>query len=94
MADLRAGSVLQHLRRALAHAPGAEVSDAELLERFTNAADQAAFELLVWRDQRVVFGVCRRGLQNHHDAEDAFQATFLLLARWLASRATVQPVVE
>jgi len=92
MADLRAGSVLQHLRRVFAHASDVEVSDAELLERFVKAADKAAFELLVWRHERMVLGVCRRVLRNYHDAEDAFQATFLVLARKAASIRNQQSV--
>jgi RNA polymerase sigma factor (sigma-70 family) len=63
----------------------AVVSDAELLRRFQSLGDEAAFELLVWRHGPMVLGVCSRILHDLHAAEDAFQATFLTLARKAAS---------
>jgi RNA polymerase sigma factor (sigma-70 family) len=57
------------------------LEDAELLRRFVAARDEAAFEVLVWRHGPVVLGVCQRLLGDAHAAEDAFQATFLALAR-------------
>jgi RNA polymerase sigma factor (sigma-70 family) len=58
-----------------------ELPDAELLKRFAQARDEAAFELLVWRHGPMVLSVCRRLLHHEQDAEDAFQATFLALVR-------------
>jgi RNA polymerase sigma factor (sigma-70 family) len=57
------------------------VSDVELLTRFHETGDPAAFELLVYRHGRMVWAACRRIAGSHHAAEDAFQATFLALAR-------------
>src|SRR5262245_42929485 len=71
--------VAKHLRQA-AGAPE-DVTDAQLLERFLRSRDEVAFELLVRRHERLVLGVCQRVLRNPHDADDAFQATFLLLVR-------------
>jgi hypothetical protein len=61
-----------------------ELSDENLLEQFLHGEEldsQAAFRALVERHGPMVLGICRHGLNQHHDAEDAFQATFLVLAR-------------
>ena len=62
-------------------APNDTVSDSELLRRCGTARDDAAFELLMRRYADLVWKVCQAVARNHHAAEDAFQATFLALAR-------------
>jgi RNA polymerase sigma factor (sigma-70 family) len=72
---------VQHLRSAVLLQDGSGLSDGQLLKRFIERRDELAFEALVHRHGPMVMGVCRRVLRNGADAEDAFQATFLVLVR-------------
>jgi RNA polymerase sigma factor (sigma-70 family) len=72
---------LQDLRQLVGPSPGAEATDRQLLKRYSAQRDEAAFAELVRRHGPTVLGVCRRVLRECHQAEDAFQATFLVLAR-------------
>src|SRR5262245_61034029 len=73
--------VIRHLRRIILPKGESGLTDGELLGRFIAHRDAAAVTALVRRHGPMVWGVCRRMLRNHHDAEDAFQATFLVLVR-------------
>ncbi len=91
MPDEALQTLVRGLRRLADHSGGG-LSDAELLERFISARDQAAFEVLVWRHGPLVLGVCRRLLRQAQDIEDAFQATFLALVRKAGSISKRQAV--
>src|SRR5215813_11164793 len=81
MVDTSLGKVIRNLRQSLDREDSGGLSDAELLERVVAQRDPAAFEVLVWRHGAMVLGLCRRLLRHEQDAEDAFQAAFLILAR-------------
>jgi RNA polymerase sigma factor (sigma-70 family) len=81
MASTQPSIVLRHLRQMVAVQDACAVPDQQFLDRFARQREEAAFEALVRRHGPLVLGVCQRVLHNWHDAEDVFQATFLVLAR-------------
>jgi RNA polymerase sigma factor (sigma-70 family) len=74
-------AVIHHLRRIAQPGGPDGVTDAQLLERFLGHRDETAFELLLWRHGAKVLSLCRRVLRHEQEAEDAFQATFLVVVR-------------
>ncbi len=85
MATRQISTIIQHLRRAALVQDETAQTDGQLLESFLAQKDEAAFASLLRRHGAMVLGVCSRILNNHHDAEDAFQATFLVFARKASS---------
>src|SRR3954465_8256658 len=81
MASGQLSTVLRHLHNLAGGAQADDASNAQLLERFTARRDEAAFAALVKRHGPMVLASCRRVLGNDADAEDAFQAVFLVLVR-------------
>lgn len=79
--SLKPTGALPDLRNMAALQTLSERGDHELLERFVEAGDEAAFAALVERHGPMVLGVCRRALPSYHNAEDACQTTFLVMAR-------------
>jgi RNA polymerase sigma factor (sigma-70 family) len=75
------GHVVRHLRRMVSLASLRDLADAELLARFNAKHDEACFAALMERHGRLVWSACWQVLHHQQDAEDAFQATFLVLAR-------------
>ncbi len=74
-------NVVQRLRKTILRLDGAGLSDGQLLDCFIAERDEAAFEALVRRHGPMVMGVCQRLVGHFQDAEDAFQATFIVLSR-------------
>jgi RNA polymerase sigma factor (sigma-70 family) len=81
MAATKLHAFIRYLHSLLRAEGDDGMPDAELLERYTTQRDEAAFEVLLWRHGPMVLRVCRRLLGHEQDIEDAFQATFLALAR-------------
>jgi RNA polymerase sigma factor (sigma-70 family) len=85
MASASPAGILRYIRQLVRTDGGGEHGDRELLGQFIARRDEAAFAALLARHGPLVLAVCRQVLRDAHDAEDAFQATFLVLARKAAS---------
>src|SRR5438132_1536245 len=92
MADTPVSPVVRHVRQVVALEFGRHETDAQLLERFARHRDEAAFAALVRRHGGLVLGVCRRVLASPDEADDAFQATFIVLARKAPALAAHRPL--
>jgi hypothetical protein len=79
------GSALRDWLNGLGKHTTADFPDVQLLQRFLQERDESAFAQLMQRHGPLVLGVCRHLLHDQHDADDAFQATFLVLACRAAS---------
>src|SRR5260370_19865624 len=90
--DGERAAITRYLCRVVSIPQSGELTDAQLLEQFVARRDAAAFEVLVWRHGPKVLGVCRHVLRHEQDAEDAFQATFLVLVRKAGSIGKRQAV--
>src|SRR5260370_33859956 len=82
------GTLVGLIRGLAASSPCTDMSDSHLLSRYARLRDNDAFAALLYRHGRLVWSVCCRVLRQEADAEDAFQATFLTLARHARSIRT------
>ena len=85
MAKTPMSRVVGHLRRVAILQEADRLTDTQLVESFLARAEEAAFEVLVRRYGPMILGVCRRVLRDRHDADDAFQSTFLVFLRKVRS---------
>jgi RNA polymerase sigma factor (sigma-70 family) len=85
MSNAPLGTVLRHIRKLAVCRKDNELPDGQLLNRFITLRDEAAFAVLLKRHRAMVLGVCRSVMRDPNDAEDAFQATFILLAQKASS---------
>lgn len=85
MARSQITAVFRQIRKAIGLCGTEELPDSQLLTRFVAQQDELAFEQLIRRYGPMVLGVCRRVLFDAHAADDAFQATFLVLVRRAAT---------
>ena len=85
MATAELNGLLRHIREIAGNANVEHSSDSQLLTEFVTRGNASAFATILKRHGTMVWRVCRRQLQQEQDAEDAFQATFLVLARRAAA---------
>src|ERR1700690_4316754 len=88
MTSEQTNGILREVRRAALLSDPCGLTDGQLLQRFLDRRDEAAFELLLRRHGPMILGVCRRMLRNAADADDAFQAVFVVLVRKAAAFRT------
>src|SRR6476661_5550768 len=86
------GSVLREIGRLFNAGTCTGLTEGQLLRRFAAGRDEAAFEALLTLHGPMVLGVCRRRLADPHDAEDAFQATFLVFLKRAGSLRPGKPL--
>src|SRR5262249_16666601 len=85
MASSQMSGFIQHLRKTSLPREGVRLTDGQLVTDYLSGLEEASLAALVHRHGPMVWGVCRRVLRNYHDAEDAFQATFLVFVRKAAA---------
>src|ERR1017187_6256572 len=81
MSSVHRGAVVDSIQRLFDRGTLVALGERQLLERFLSRGDEPAFEAIVGRHGPMVLSVCRRVLDDQHDVEDAFQATFLILVK-------------